>query len=84
MGEAAAALVEGGVERLISAGGETSGAVVEALKIEALEIGPEIDPGVPALRITGREVTLALKSGNFGGQNFFARAVKALGADAGS
>ncbi|MEM7547006.1 MAG: 3-oxo-tetronate kinase [Pseudomonadota bacterium] len=77
--EAARALVAGGVTRLISAGGETSGAVVEALSVEALEIGPEIDPGVPALRVEGRDLTLALKSGNFGAPDFFPKAVKALG-----
>lgn len=79
MGEAAAAMVAGGVARLVSAGGETSGAVVEALGVEALEIGPEIDPGVPALRVAGRDLALALKSGNFGAEDFFARAVAALG-----
>ncbi len=78
MGEAAVALVSGGVHRLVAAGGETSGAVVEALGVEAMEIGPEIDPGVPALRAAGRDLTLALKSGNFGGKDFFARAVAAL------
>lgn len=78
MGEAAVALVEGGVTRLVTAGGETSGAVVEALGVAALEIGPEIDPGVPALKAEGRGLALALKSGNFGGEDFFARAVAAL------
>lgn len=79
MSDAAIRLVEGGVKRLVTAGGETSGAVVEALDIDALEIGPEIDPGVPALKIAGRDVALALKSGNFGGVDFFERAVAALG-----
>lgn len=69
----ARALVAGGVTRLISAGGETSGAVVEGLDLTALEIGPEIDPGVPMIRALGNLV-LALKSGNFGGPDFFARA----------
>lgn len=69
----ARALVAGGVTRLISAGGETSGAVVEGLALTALEIGPEIDPGVPMIRAAGNLV-LALKSGNFGGPDFFARA----------
>lgn len=78
MGEAAVALVAGGVHRLVAAGGETSGAVVEALGVAAMEIGPEIAPGVPALRAAGRDLTLALKSGNFGGPDFFARAVAAL------
>lgn len=66
-------LVARGVTRLISAGGETSGAVVEGLALSALEIGPEIDPGVPMIRASGTLV-LALKSGNFGGADFFARA----------
>ena len=66
-------LVQGGVTRLITAGGETSGAVVEALDIDRLAIGPEIDPGVPALRATDT-LTLALKSGNFGSEDFFDKA----------
>lgn len=78
MGEAAVGLVGGGVRRLVTAG-ETSGAVVEALGLGALRIGPEIDPGVPALKAEGRDLALALKSGNFGGADFFARAVEALG-----
>lgn len=69
----ARALVAGGVTRLISAGGETSGAVVEGLDLTALEIGPEIDPGVPMIRAADNLV-LALKSGNFGGPDFFVRA----------
>lgn len=71
--ETAQALVAGGVTRLITAGGETSGAVVEALAPPALEIGPEIAPGVPCLR-AGPDLVLALKSGNFGGPDFFAQA----------
>jgi 3-dehydrotetronate 4-kinase len=69
-----------GFARLISAGGETSGAVVQALGATALEIGPEIAPGVPALRVTGRPLVLALKSGNFGQEDFFARAAGMLSA----
>lgn len=69
----ARALVAGGVTRLISAGGETSGAVVEGLDLTALEIGPEVDPGVPLIRASD-SLVLALKSGNFGGPDFFARA----------
>ena len=78
MAEAAVALVEGGVKRLVTAGGETSGAIVEALGAEALAIGPEIDPGVPALKVEGRDLALALKSGNFGAEDFFEKAVSAL------
>jgi uncharacterized protein YgbK (DUF1537 family) len=76
--ETARALVAGGVTRLITAGGETSGAVVESLAPPALEIGPEIAPGVPCLR-AGPDLVLALKSGNFGGPDFFAGADAILG-----
>lgn len=75
--ETARRLVGGGVTRLISAGGETSGAVVEGLALESLEIGPEIDPGVPALRARP-DLVLALKSGNFGGEDFFEKAARQL------
>ena len=65
-------LVEAGVETLVVAGGETSGAVVQGLNISALEIGAEIDPGVPWVYTTGaRPLALALKSGNFGAEDFF-------------
>ncbi|WOI55827.1 3-oxo-tetronate kinase [Palleronia sp. LCG004] len=76
--ETARKLVEGGVTRLVTAGGETSGAVVEGLGIEALRIGPEIAPGVPALRAEGRDLFLALKSGNFGDEEFFTKALAVL------
>lgn len=69
----ARALVSRGVTRLITAGGETSGAVVEALGAARLAIGPEIDPGVPAIRASD-DLTLALKSGNFGAEDFFEKA----------
>jgi uncharacterized protein YgbK (DUF1537 family) len=71
-------LVARGVTRLVTAGGETSGAVVEGLGLPALDIGPEIAPGVPALR-GGPALVLALKSGNFGGPDFFAEAAAILG-----
>ena len=70
-------LVKGGVQRLITAGGETSGAVVEGLALDTLEIGPEIAPGVPALRASDNLV-IALKSGNFGGPHFFREAADIL------
>jgi uncharacterized protein YgbK (DUF1537 family) len=73
-------LLEAGITRIVAAGGETSGAVVRGLGCSALDIGPEIDPGVPAMRVAGRPMTLALKSGNFGGVDFFERAVAMLGA----
>ena len=76
--ELTGALVAGGIRRLVSAGGETSGAVIRGIGCEALRIGPEIDPGVPALRVEGAELALALKSGNFGAFDFFERAMAAL------
>jgi uncharacterized protein YgbK (DUF1537 family) len=64
----------------VVAGGETSGAVVCALGVDALEIGPEIDPGVPALfSRDGKGLGLALKSGNFGADDFFTKAFRVLG-----
>jgi uncharacterized protein YgbK (DUF1537 family) len=80
MADIARRVVAGGVTRLVIAGGETSGAVVAGLDAGALEIGPEIDPGVPAVKVAGRPLALALKSGNFGGPDFFARAAARLGA----
>ena len=74
-GAIARALVDAGWRRLVVAGGETSGAVVEALGVRALAIGPEIAPGVPWTRAAdGKPYALALKSGNFGGPDFFTRA----------
>lgn len=70
----AQALVAGGCRRLITAGGETSGAVVTGLGLVALRIGPEIDPGVPVLSVPDGALHLALKSGNFGAEDFFAKA----------
>jgi 3-dehydrotetronate 4-kinase len=73
-------LAADGFERLVVAGGETSGAVVSALRIDAFAIGPEIDPGVPALRtLSGRPLAIALKSGNFGTADFFEKALRTLG-----
>ncbi len=72
-GQLACKLTAAGIIRLIVAGGETSGAVVEALALPALVIGPEIDPGVPALAAEP-DLVLALKSGNFGADDFFAKA----------
>lgn len=76
--QAARALVEAGITRLVSAGGETSGAVVGGLGCAALEVGPEIDPGVPMLRVTGSDLVIALKSGNFGGEDFFEKAIEMM------
>ncbi|MES5100010.1 3-oxo-tetronate kinase [Agrobacterium sp. BA1120] len=76
--ETAQKLIDGGVRRLVVAGGETSGAVAQALDLGALQIGREIDPGVPILFSEKRGISLALKSGNFGGPTFFADALTAL------
>jgi len=76
--ELARKAVAAGVKRIITAGGETSGAVVEALDLEELAVGPEIDPGVPALR-AGPQLVVALKSGNFGVEDFFEKAARVLG-----
>lgn len=77
--EVARRLSEGGVTRLLVAGGETSGATVLGLGIRTLEIGPEIDPGVPWTRVVdGPEMVVALKSGNFGAPDFFLKAWKLL------
>jgi uncharacterized protein YgbK (DUF1537 family) len=94
-GEAAGALVEdtlaalaqglvaAGVRRLVVAGGETSGAVVQALRVPRLRIGAPICPGVPwteaALPASGEPMWLALKSGNFGDVDFFADALRRAG-----
>lgn len=76
--EAVATIAEGlvarGVGRLVVAGGETSGAVVQRLGVTALRIGPEIDPGVPWTFAEPKGIHLALKSGNFGARDFFLKA----------
>ena len=75
-------LIEAGVDQLIVAGGETSGAVVQALGMTQLQIGSQIDPGVPWC--AGRSLTsgqwmhIALKSGNFGREDFFTHAFKRM------
>ncbi len=79
MAALARGLVEAGVGRLVVAGGETSGAVVSALDVTALRIGPEIDPGVPWTASVGaKPLLLALKSGNFGAPDFFTKAFDKL------
>jgi uncharacterized protein YgbK (DUF1537 family) len=81
-GRLAARLAAGGVRRFVVAGGETSGAVVAALGVRVLAVGAEIDPGVPVLFASEPEpLALALKSGNFGAVDFFARALAATGAE---
>ena len=84
MADLAEALVEAGVSRLVVAGGETSGAVVDRLGLEAFLIGTAIAPGVPVLHTVGERhagLTLALKSGNFGTEDFFSRALQVLDQD---
>jgi len=75
-------LVALGVRQLVVAGGETSGACVQALGITCLRIGGQIDPGVPwchaASTVAGADLHIALKSGNFGGKDFFRKAFDAL------
>ncbi len=81
MADIAEALVGSGVRRLVIAGGETSGAAVDRLRIPGFLVGAEIAPGVPVLRTVGvnqGEMLLALKSGNFGGPEFFSDALKLM------
>ena len=78
MAHVARGLRAAGVQRLVVAGGETSGAVVEALGVKALRIGSQIDPGVPAVQALPDGLLLALKSGNFGAENFFEKALDVM------
>jgi uncharacterized protein YgbK (DUF1537 family) len=81
MADIAEGLFESGVRRLVVAGGETSGAVVDRLRIPGFLVGPEIAAGVPVLRAVGAnggDMLLALKSGNFGGPEFFSDALKLM------
>ncbi|MGY3528789.1 3-oxo-tetronate kinase [Bradyrhizobium sp. USDA 4452] len=78
MADLAEGLVQSGVRRLVVAGGETSGAVVDRLGIPGFLVGAEIAAGVPVLRAVGAgegQMVLALKSGNFGGPEFFSDAL---------
>jgi uncharacterized protein YgbK (DUF1537 family) len=81
MADIAEGLVRSGVRRLVVAGGETSGAVVDRLGIPGFLVGAEIAAGVPVLRAVGAKdgaMLLALKSGNFGGTEFFSDALKLM------
>jgi uncharacterized protein YgbK (DUF1537 family) len=81
MADIAEGLVKSGVRRLVVAGGETSGAVVDRLGVPGFLVGAEIAAGVPVLRAVGAkdgEMLLALKSGNFGGPEFFSDALKLM------
>ena len=75
LAEIAIGLLALDVRRLVVAGGETSGAVVQALGVQRLRVGLPIDPGVPWTQAEGRPLLLALKSGNFGSVDFFAKAL---------
>lgn len=77
--ELAAGLVSRGVVRLVVGGGETSGAVAEGLNATTFFVGPEIDPGVPTLKVGSTLLRIALKSGNFGSIDFYERSLRALG-----
>lgn len=82
MGAIARELVALGVRRMVIAGGETSGAVVTALGISGLRVGAEIDPGVPwTASLSEPHIALALKSGNFGSDDFFLKAFEKLAAE---
>ncbi|MPV36286.1 3-oxo-tetronate kinase [Georgenia subflava] len=77
LGAIAHDLVDRGVDSLVVAGGETSGAVVSALDITDLRLGPTLSPGVAwarAARRSGDDVMVVLKSGNFGGADLFTTA----------
>ncbi|MBN3454894.1 3-oxo-tetronate kinase [Mycolicibacterium sp.] len=76
MGRIGVGLVKLGVRRLIVAGGETSGAVAEALALRSARIGPDISVGVPWLVAEDRRLAVAFKSGNFGGPSFFRDALE--------
>jgi uncharacterized protein YgbK (DUF1537 family) len=81
LADIAEGLVASGVRRLAVAGGETSGAVVDRLQIPGFLVGEEIAAGVPVLRAVGAkggDMLLALKSGNFGGPEFFSDALKLM------
>ena len=80
LGSVAKGLVALGVGQLLVAGGETSGACVKALGIDQMQIGQQIDPGVPwcYAKVQNKPLHLALKSGNFGAADFFTSAFSKL------
>jgi uncharacterized protein YgbK (DUF1537 family) len=80
--EIAVGLVALGVRRLVVAGGETSGAVATALHLTHVQVGPQICPGVPWTLSEHPELAVAFKSGNFGGDTFFADAFASFDTDA--
>lgn len=76
--ELAAVLARKGIGRIVVAGGETSGAVVKGLDVNAFEIGPRLAAGVPMVRPLNADLVLALKSGNFGEEAFFKNALRLM------
>lgn len=75
MGDISCAALNKGYNRIIVAGGETSGAVIQKLGVDGFYIGKSVDPGVPELiPLNNNHITLVLKSGNFGAEDFFAKA----------
>ncbi|WP_108483513.1 3-oxo-tetronate kinase [Oceaniglobus ichthyenteri] len=80
LSDCAVAARDAGARRFIVAGGETSGAVTQALGVTQLDIGAEIAPGVPwtYCQSDGHQIALTLKSGNFGAETFFSDAQEAL------
>ena len=76
MGEISSAALACGYERIVVAGGETSGAVMQQLGFDGFYIGKSVDPGVPELiPLKNERLTLILKSGNFGAEDFFIKAI---------
>ena len=76
MGEISSAALSFGYERIVVAGGETSGAVMQQLGFDGFYIGKSVDPGVPELiPLKNERLTLILKSGNFGAEDFFIKAI---------
>jgi len=83
LAEIARALVQRGVGQLLVAGGETAGVCIRALEVDRMQIGPQIDPGVPwcwgsSPLASAAGIHLALKSGNFGANDFFTRAFRMI------
>ena len=77
MAELASRAVQSGYTRIISAGGETSGAVTKGLKFDSYWIGESVAPGVPIMTpLTRPDIRLILKSGNFGNEDFLCRALE--------
>jgi len=83
LAQIATAFIQRGGGQLVVAGGETAGVCIRALKVEQVQIGAQIDPGVPwcygsTPLATQDGIHLALKSGNFGTSDFFTKAFEIL------